>query len=501
MAFKWPWSKKETKQKKQRAYAAAMHNRLVMDWIAQSTSADSEIRGSLKKLRDRSRQLERDNDQMRSFFRMMENNVVGQGIPFQSQVKMQRGNKLDDRLNDMIEAKWTRWKRKQFAHTGGTLSFEDIERLAIRSVARDGDFYVRMIRQSFGGSRIPFALELIEADLVDDNHNGTADNGNEIRMGVEIDRWQRPTAYYLLDRHPGDYQLVHGVSRQTKHIRVPAEEMLPLFVSERAGQTRGVPWIAAAMMKIHHLHGYTEAEVVHARASAAVMGFIQTPEGEVIGDDTQGFDRVTDFEPGVYKNLAPGQTVSVPNVQRPGNQYSPFVKAIIQSIATGIGVSYESLSKDYAGATYSSARQALLEDRDNFRVLQGWLIRNFHQIIFENWLDMAVLSGELVLPQYETQPEKYSSVRWMPRGWSWIDPTKEVSAMKEAVKGGFTTLSEVLAQEGKDFEDIMMRRQLEIERCAELGITLDTDHANSQLVLQAEAISANNPKSEPDPEE
>ena len=39
-----------------RMYAAAQNNRLTSDWISQATSADSEIRGSIRMLRNRARQ-------------------------------------------------------------------------------------------------------------------------------------------------------------------------------------------------------------------------------------------------------------------------------------------------------------------------------------------------------------------------------------------------------------------------------------------------------------
>ena len=378
----WPFNRKK-KQVARRGYAAAQYNRLVADWVTASTSIDSEIRGALRKLRDRSRDLARNNDYVKNFFRAVENNVVGQGIPFQSQVKQLRGNKLDDRINQMIEQEWHKWTRKDRCHTAGQLSFQDIERLAIREVGEAGDFFVRMILQPFGGSKVPFALELIEADLIDENYNGRADNGLEIRMGVEVDKWGRATAYYLFRRHPGDFQFVHGVEPNNVRVRVPAEEMIPLFMVERAGQTRGVPWISASIMRLHHMQGYQEAEVIAARASASLMGFIESPEGELIGDDVEGDQRVTEFEPGVFKQMRPGERVNVPDLHRDGAGFDPFMRAMLRGVAAGVGASYETLSRDYSQSNYSSSRLALIDDRDNWRSIQAWFIRNFHQIVFE----------------------------------------------------------------------------------------------------------------------
>lgn len=470
----WPFSRKKAKSR--RSFAGAEISRLLSDWVAQGTSADSELRGSLKQLRYRARQLARDNDYMKNFLREVRINVVGQGIPFQGQVMKQRGKTLDESINTQIESAWARWCRKEFCHTGGTLCFDDIERLLISAIASDGEVYVRKIFRPFGGSKIPFALELLEADMIDDDENGVGPTGNEIRMGVEKDDWGRPVAYYVKTRHPGDYNMISvGKGNAYTKIRVPANEIIPLYVSERISQTRGIPWIASALKRLHHLNGYEEAEVIAARAGASLMGFIESDSGQLQGDDVVGTERVSDFQPGVFKYLAPGEKVNVPDLNRPSGQFDPFTRAMIRGVAAGVGVSYESISKDYSQSNYSSSRQALLSDRDNWRVLQKWMIQNFHQPVFEAWLDMAVLSGVLSLRDYEINPERYQSVRWMPRGWSWIDPQKEVSAYKEAIRGGLTTLSKVVAQDGDDIEDLMAQREREVKRAAELGLVFDTD--------------------------
>lgn len=473
----WPFGKKAVESKK-RQYAAAQWNRLVAGWVAMSTSQDAELKGSLRLLRARSRQLGRDNDFVRGAFRAFQNNVVGLGVGFQSQVRRQRGGKLDDVTNDAIETAWYRWSRKQHCDVAGQLSFSDMERLVIRSVVESGEVLVRKIRQSFGGSAIPFALEVIEADLLDDDYNGKTEAGNEIRFGVEKDSWGRPVAYYFHEKHPGDYQFQGAVLRSDRRRRIPADEIIHLYVFERANQTRGVPWLVSSMIRLHHLHGYEEASVIAARAGAALMGFIQSPEGELKGDDIENGERVTEFQPGVFKYLAPGETVNVPSIDRPKGEFDPFMRAMLRAMASGVGASYESISKDFSQTNYSSSRLSLLEERDYWKVLQRWMIENFHQPIFEAWLDMAVLSNSLSLAGFDVNPARYyESIRWLPRGWAWVDPQKEVEAYKTAIRSGFATISDVVAQSGSDFEEVMIQRQREIDTASQLGLVLDTDPA------------------------
>jgi lambda family phage portal protein len=460
---------------RRRMYQGAQFSRLTADWVTGNTSADSEIYGSAQKLRDRARQLCRDNDYARQALRAIEGNVIGQGIPFQSQVRMQRGGRLDTQVNDAIEAAWRQWTTARHCHTGGKLSFADIERLVIRACAESGEVFIRLVRQSFGGSTVPLAMEVIEADQLDDGLNGRSQQGNEIRMGVEVDGWGRPIAYHFLAYHPGDYQFSNQQISTQRHKRIPAEEIIHLYRAERPGQTRGVTWFASAIQRLHHLAGYEQAEVVRARASSALMGFITSPEGELIGDDVMDGERVSNFEPGVFKYLNPGESVTVPSLDSPDGQFEPFLRAMLRAMAAGIGCSYETISRDFSQTNYSSSRLSLIEDRDHWRILQSWMIENFHRRVFHEWIELAVLSNALSLPGYELAPDRFKAARWMPRGWAWVDPAKEVAAYKEAVRCGFKTLGEVVAEQGGDLDELLLARQAELAMLDQMNIVVDSD--------------------------
>jgi lambda family phage portal protein len=463
---------------RRRSYGGAMLSRLTADWVSQGTSQDAEARSSLIILRNRARQLVRDSDYARQAVRAFRNNVVGTGVQFQSQVRMQRGGgRLDTALNDAIEKAWGEWCRKDSVDVAGLLCFSEIERLAISSVITDGEVFIRIYRQSVGRSKVPLALQVIEADLLDDNYNGVGENGNEIRMGVEVSSdFRRPVAYHFFQKHPGDFQYGAKGNPYQKRIRVPAEEILHLFQVERPGQTRGVSAFASALTTIHHMEGFAESELISARAGAALMGFVTSPEGSFPEDDVMDGQRVLDWSPGQWKYLAPGESVDVPNLQRP-DSFEPFMRQCLRSVAAGLGVSYETVSRDFSQTNYSSSRLSLLEDRDNYRAIQNWLIENLHQTIYDKWLDMAALSNVVNLPGYESDPTRYNCARWLPRGWAWVDPKSEVESFAKAVRCGFMTQADVIAQTGGDIDEVFTARAREIELAQEMGLVFDTDPA------------------------
>lgn len=495
---KWNAERQSQKQKQlraenQRMYAAAQFNRLTSDWSALNTSADSEIVTSLRLLRARSREMVRDNAHARNAVRIVQNNVIGTGIRFQSQVTNARG-KLIDAVNTQIEEAWEEWCKKDSCHTAGLLSMTDMLRLAVGQLPEAGEVLLRKVKQPFGKSKIPFALEVIEADrLMDQWQTAQAPNGNAIRMGVEIDKWGRPVAYWLYPTHPGDYQF--RSFEPSAWIRVPAEEIIHLYIIDRWPQTRGVPWFHTVLRRMNDMKGYSEAEIVAARASANIVGFIKSPE-LLAPDATEAGQRVMDAEPGTFKQLLPGEDFVGFNPARPNAALEPFMRYMLREMAAGIGTSYESLSRDYSQSNYSSSRLALLDDRDLWRVLQGWVIRNCMHEIYCEWLDAAVLAGEVTVPDYYTNPKKYRRARWKPRGWSWIDPTKEVTAYQMAVRSGFMTVSDVISQTNpdQDAEDVFKARRQELDLMKDNGLVFDTDPA----ALDGKGATQLSPAEDPD---
>lgn len=460
-----------------RLYAGAQSGRLEGAWQALNTSADSEILTSLRPIRARARQLVRDNEYAKNAVRIIQSNVIGTGIGMQAQVST-AGGKLIDSINGRIEEANEEWCEKTNCHTAGLMNFSDMERTITGMLATDGEVLIRKVRQPFGNSNTPLALEVIESDrLLDQWSTAYAPNGNMIRMGVEMDQWMRPVAYWMYPNHPGDMQFA-STFVANRFIRVPADEIIHLYIIDRWPQSRGISWFHTTIAGLGDIGGYEEAEIVKARATASVVGFIKAPE-PLAADGVQNNQRVRNFEPGTIEQLLPGEEFQGFNPSSPNPAMDPFLRYMLRRTAAGIGMSYESLSRDYSQSNYSSSRLALLDDRDLWRVLQGFVIRNFRQPIHREWMSAAVMGGDLQIPDFYSNIKKYQKVRFKPRGWSWIDPSKEVEAYKKAVRCGFMTVGDVIAKtaDGADVEDIFKARKQELEMMEDMELVFDTDPA------------------------
>jgi lambda family phage portal protein len=450
-------------------YAGAAINRLNADWITSTLSADASIRGDFRLLRERARELVRDKSYAARYVAMWSENVVGpDGITLQAMVTTAQGDP-DKVINKAIEDAWDDFSMPENASVDGQLSLTDIATLVAEMWKQDGEALVR-IWPGFD-NRHAFSLQVLDADVLDHTYNrAPTQTSNEIRMGVERNRWGRPVAYWIWTVHPTDYQNTAIIKER---IRVPAEQIIHVYTVKRPGQTRGVTAFAPVMSDINMAGGYQEAELVAARAGAANMGFIIDGE-ESEGDDPDTPTSVpTEAEPGAFHKLKPGQTVAQYSPEHPTTAFGGFMSSIYRSIASGLSVAYSSLTGDLSQANYGSLRDGSLKERDAYKRGQIQLSVQFYRRVYLQWMRFAMLGGALNLPR--GNPALYAAHNWLARGWPWIDPEKDIKAAAMEVAYGFNTRTAVCAANGRDFEENVKQLAHEEDVATELGVELATD--------------------------
>lgn len=463
----------------QRMYANAKNSRLSGGWIASNTSADAELQSSLTQLRTRSRALNRDSPYAKRARAIAVNNIIGTGIRLQAQVKTTR-DEFNKRVNDEIEEVWCEWCCGKYCHTGGRLSFPDMERWLIGQEWDAGEAFIRKHYTKMPGSAVPYALEVIEAERIADNIDATGIGiapGNQFRMGIELDKFHRPVAYFIRERHPNE-QVWPGDTNNGIE-RVPADQIIHLARISRWPQTRGEPALHAVAATLNDMEGYSEAEITRARSQACINGAIETPEdANSFGEEQDDGSVEMQVEPGTYKRLNPGEKLTVGPMNSPNPQYADFMREKKREVAVGTGVNYASLSGDYSQADYSPLKLSLNDDRDSWKDHQQWFIREFRTVVHHEWMQQAVYAGALTsipVMQYALDPKRYEAAQFRTRGWVYVDPTKEVAADKDAVRAGFKTLQEVLVNAGSDIEDMIEQREHELEMLDAAGLVLDTN--------------------------
>ena len=468
---------------KRRNYAGANQGRLFADFIGSSFSADSELRNALPVLRNRSRELARNNEYAKRYLNLIKTNVIGDhGFSLQVRARNADGS-LDGAGNTILENAFKVWGRKGNCDVTGRMSWKDAQRYVAVALARDGEAFVRILKGS--NYRDGIALEFIEAEMIDDQKNETAENGNQIRMGIEVDAAQRPVAYYVLTSHPNDSMVVRAQAR--KHIRIPADRMIHVYDPSRTYQTRGEPFMAPAISSMKMLHGYREAELIAARAGAAKFGIVTTPDGdEFTGDDISDDGiPIIDMSPASVYQMPAGHDFKLIDPTHPNSGFDAFEKAVLRGIASGLNVSYTSLSNDLTGVSYSSIRQGTIEERDHYKMLQNFLIEHFCEPVFRAWLESALSFGNIPIPL--SKYDKFAdNIHFRGRGFAWVDPQKEIRAQAEALSNGMTSMQAIAANYGIDVEELFQQIQADKEMAKRYGLSLAFEPFGEKAPAQPE---------------
>jgi lambda family phage portal protein len=205
------------------------------------------------------------------------------------------------------------------------------------------------------------------------------------------------------------------------------------------------------------------------------MGFFTDPEGtegDYTADEKEADTglNVEVAEPGTFANIGKhGFTPYDPKY--PHEQFDPFTKAMVRFIASGLGVSYQTLSGDLSETSYASGRQGLLEERETYKTAQEFLRETFLDRVFSTWLEEAITVGKLNLPISKFY--KFNRPKWTGRRWSWVDPLKDVQAAKESRAAGFKSSTQIANEMGGDLEDTYDEIAQEEKMAADKGIKLD----------------------------
>ena len=456
---------------------AGVH-RLLLDWIAQSRTADDEIRGDIRLLRARARELGRNNSYVKRYFRLLTNNVIGpMGIKLQAQAR--RDGEPDAEVNAAIEAAWNDWANSPVT-VDGRLTLRRFEKVILKTMACDGEAFVRLWR-GFEGNPHRLAVQAIDADLIDETFNRPRRGSeNEIRMGVEVDALSRPVGFWVWNKGAASI-----VDIMRERYFVPASEMLHLYDPERVNQTRGVTWVHSVMVPAHMLNAYEESEAVAARIGASKMGLFEKRSDSVVGDlASEASPAGMEANPGTFEIVPDGYEFKAWEPEHPTAQFPAFIKQMLRKIASGFSVFYNVLANDAEGVSYSTMRSFALVERDDWRSIQQDFIDMWRRPLYSAWLGMALLSGALKLASRD--PSRYTAVRHRPRGWQWIDPEKEAKAAVLSIQNGLGTRTGFLAEKGEDIEDVFAELAREQALAEQYGIAISEGAGASEEKPESE---------------
>ena len=456
----------------QARYEAARAGRRLSNWTPGAEGVNTLLFYDGNYLRTRSRDIVRQNAWAANGLDALVSNMVGTGI-------RPRVNHDEAKFKEKVHKLWHHWT--DVADAAGIQGFYGLQALAARSVIEGGEVLIRFRHRTPTSKWIvPLQIQILEAEFLPLNWNLIMPNGNRVISGIEYNQYNQRVAYHLYKIHPGE--LMNFGSVFNIPMRVPASEIVHVFRAKRPGQNRGEPWLTQALVKLHDLDKYDDAELMRKQTAALMAGFIlkPAPEFSTTGENVDGADHeggvTVNWSPGTMQVLLPGEDVKFSEPADVGPHYMDFMRTQLRAVACAMGVTYEQLTNDLSGVNYSSIRAGLIEFRRRIEQHQRNII--VHQMcrpIFARWMDTAVMAGMLRIRDYYDNRPIYQDAKWVAQGWAWVDPQKEISAVVLAIRAGLMSRDQAVALYGFDAEILDREVALANERTDALGVVYDSD--------------------------
>lgn len=449
-----------------RGYAGAETSRLKTGRRAPSTSADAELLRASRELRNRMRDLVRNNPHAAKAISELVSHAIGDGIIPRS--KNKKAIKLFNEWAKVCDA-------------DGDLNFYGIQALVTREMFESGNGLIRRRRRLLeDGLPVPLQLQVLEDDLIDSTKEGMLSGGGKVIQGIEFDALGRKRAYWMFGSHPGNS--FYDPSSTIVSKPVPARDIAHVFEKQRT-QVRGAPWGVPAMDDMYGLAKYEEAEQTRKRLEACIVGVMTGGEegdnlGTPVATDAAGqalpagiYDvhgqRVEKFSPGSFYNAVGGRglTFSQPAVT---DSYDPYKVSMLHTIAAGWRVPYAIMTGRLDKVNYSSSKIGLEGFRRLISALQ-WqvIIPQLCQPVWDWFCEAAYFAGLLDTPKVE--------VEWSPPRFYSADPLKDATARIKEVRAGFRSLSSAIAETGENPDDVLNEIASDAKKIDKRKLILDSD--------------------------
>jgi lambda family phage portal protein len=450
-----------------RGYDAAKLGRRTAGWIAGSGSANVEIGSALVRVRNRCREVVRNNEYAAKALDTLVVNTVGDGITV----------KMPDQVI------WDDWSEQ--CDADGQLDLNGLFELIVRTRRESGECIIRF-RQRLpeDGFKVPLQLQVLEPDHLDSNKNGPLANGNFAIAGVEYNLIGQRTAYWLFPVHPGEVATYRLQSLESR--RVPASEVLHYYRKRRPSQVRGMPEFAVSLLRLRDLADYEQAELVRKKIESCFVAFVRTDDPTSrVGPTTPATATRPAQEkvaPGMIKYISNSEGVEFGNPAS-GGGYGDYTETQLHAIAAGAGVMYSQMTGNLSRFNFSSYRAGLVEFRQLIKAEQWLALKPMVLVpIARRFQEVALLAGA-------TTKAVARPVFTMPK-LQWVDPLKDVMAAKEEHRGTIKSISESIRERGEDPDKVFAEIAAERQKLKDLGILTDSDAAVSERLIDAATAAA-----------
>lgn len=486
--------------------AASLDDRSLANWVPSRGSANADLEGELELMMARARDMARNNGLVSGADQTLKDNIVGSVLRLVAKPDYRllgRDAEWAREWGRDTEARFRSWADTVECDAGRKLNLLGLTLQMLGGAFNNGDGLALPIWKPRQGAAWNTRLHVVEADRLATPYG--MEKRRDVSGGVHQDQHGEPLGYWIMKHHPGDFWGLRGLGPD-------AWEYIPAFTSwgrrrvvhlhdqARAGQSRAAPLIKAVMREISQAGQWVHTELQTAVTNSLIGGVLESdldPETihAIFAAGTAGVGansaegKYNALTGGYSSRLQAGSMVRVPV----GTTYKPldnsrntagmasFMETMFRWIAAGLNMPYELFLKDFSKTNYSSARAAMLEAWRYFAGRRRWIIDNWLNEVYALWLEEAVNAGVIDAPGFYENRYAYQRCRWLLQGRGHVDPVKEATGEQLRIDNNTSTLEQVCAEQGLDWEEVLEQRRIERERMRELGLPVSAGVSQETL--------------------
>ena len=416
------------------AYDGAGYDRNFRNWQYSHGVADAEILGDLNTLRERSRDLYRNNAIGRGIISTMTINIVGAGLKLQAAPDcafLGMTDEYADLWEDNVERKFNNWASSKDSDAARSSTFYDLQDLAFLSYCMSGEVFALLPIRDHAPQRNKInqlCIQLIEADLI---QNGPGEfTSKNMRDGIKVDDYGAPIEYTIrTDMVEWKHVLAYGEKTGRPNV-------IHVFRQERPGQSRGVPLLSSIMENIKQIDRGIKAVTASMVVQSMFTAFVKSKNPDALDSQIPGAPKEPTSEstlddeefdytlaPAAVLRLKPNEDVTFADPTQPKSEFEAFIMTHLMLAGMATGIPYEILSKRFL-ASYSASRASRIEAWRYFLMEREKFNRDFNQVIYEEWLTCEILAGRIPALAFfnsEDVRKAYCGSEWLGSSMGQID--------------------------------------------------------------------------------
>jgi len=337
-------------------------------------------------------------------------------------------------------------------------------RMAETAMLVDGDHGWNMVDVEEAGE-FQIRIQPIEADRIGNVLN-PADAGNPLCIGgVNIDEVGRVLSYAI-------YKRDRITSNVTFEHEVPADSFLHIFDPWRVDQYRGVSALAAALAPARDLYEIASAEMQAAKWQVGHAGMIYTDDPYKPGNDSawntsdatagggsSGASRPSEIsmKAGKVLRLVQGEKIQfAPGTTRPSGAFMALYSATVRAICQPLNMPYGFLY-DMSALSGHTGRVEIAQATRAIARLQKLLVAQALNPVRDRVLSRAIATGQLGFHP------NWRQGRWGFGATLTGDYGNDVQAKLALLNAGVITVSDMISDNGGNFEDVARRAASEVK--------------------------------------